>query len=52
MLLGLGKKKMTQHLPEVLKGAVTQLPSIDSSSFGSHFDSYGGSRIVLIGDGR
>lgn len=51
MVLGLGKKKMAQ-LPEVLKGAVTQLPPIDSSSFGSHFDSYGGgSRIVLIGDG-
>ncbi|KAK7746092.1 hypothetical protein SLS62_009552 [Diatrype stigma] len=42
---------MAQRIPDALKGAVTQLPPIESSSFGSHFDSYGRSRIVLIGDG-
>ncbi|RYP34169.1 hypothetical protein DL767_004396 [Monosporascus sp. MG133] len=50
MLSGLGKK-MAQKLPDVLKGAVTELPPIESSSFGAHFDSFGASRIVLIGDG-
>ena len=52
MVLGFGGKKMAQNLIERLREAATQLPPIESSSFGSHFDSFGGSRIVLIGDGR
>ncbi len=52
MLFGLGKTKMAQQVSEMLKGAVVRLPPIESSSFGSHFDSFGSSRIVLIGDGR
>ena len=43
---------MTQVLIERLRGAATQLPLIESNSFGSYFDSFDGSRIVLIGDGR
>ena len=39
MVLGFGGKKMAQNLIERLREAATQLPPIESSSFGSHFDS-------------
>lgn len=52
MIPRLGRKNMAEDLIKIFKGAMAELPPIESSSFGTYFDSLGKSRIVLIGDGR
>ncbi|OTA98802.1 hypothetical protein M426DRAFT_49218, partial [Hypoxylon sp. CI-4A] len=39
------------ELSDLLKGAARELPPIDSNEFGAKFDTFGKSRLVLIGDG-
>lgn len=50
--MAFGRSKMVHALSEMVKGACKPLPDIDSKSFGSFFDTFANSRIVLIGDGR
>jgi len=52
MVFGFGKRKMAQDLRNVIREAARELPDISSPSFGAHFDQFGNSRLVLIGDGR
>lgn len=45
--------KMVQaSVSELVRNAAEPLPPIDDPSFGSHFDRFGQSRVVLIGDAR
>ncbi|KAI1640847.1 putative erythromycin esterase [Biscogniauxia mediterranea] len=44
-------REMSQDLERFFRGAAKQLPAIESSSFGTNFDAFGSSRLVLIGDG-
>ncbi|OCL08597.1 putative erythromycin esterase [Glonium stellatum] len=41
---------MVQTLSEVVKSVAQKLPDIESNSFSAYFDSFGQSRVVLIGD--
>ncbi|KAI9713188.1 MAG: hypothetical protein M1820_001173 [Bogoriella megaspora] len=41
---------MVRSVPQLLREAVTKLPDISDKSFASHFDAFGSSRVVLIGD--
>ncbi|KAI1769130.1 putative erythromycin esterase [Hypoxylon sp. FL1150] len=41
---------MAPSLTEALKSAAQQLPPIESNEFGKRFDTFGNSRLVLIGD--
>ena len=43
---------MIQTLPELVQSIAQKLPDIESKSFGSYFDDFGQSHIVLIGDAR
>ncbi|KAI0550522.1 hypothetical protein F4679DRAFT_542702 [Xylaria curta] len=45
------RRKMSQNLRSVIRDAAKELPDISDSSFGSYFDQFGSSRVVLIGDG-
>lgn len=38
-------------LQELFNAAIEPLPSIDDKSFASHFDSFAGKQVVLLGDG-
>ncbi|KAF4301924.1 putative erythromycin esterase [Botryosphaeria dothidea] len=38
-------------VPSLIKEAAERLPSLDDNAFGAMFDSFGQSRVVLIGDG-
>jgi hypothetical protein len=51
MISELGRK-MSQDLRNIIRDAARELPDISSSSFGTHFDQFGSSRLVLIGDAR
>ncbi|KAF2136020.1 uncharacterized protein K452DRAFT_238283 [Aplosporella prunicola CBS 121167] len=42
---------MVRSLTTMVKEAAQRLPAIEDSSFGAMFDSFGQSRVVLIGDG-
>ncbi|KAI0385527.1 putative erythromycin esterase [Hypomontagnella monticulosa] len=42
---------MPATLSDTLRSAAQQLPPIESDDFGARFDSFGNSRLVLIGDG-
>ncbi|KAI8950613.1 hypothetical protein F4801DRAFT_602174 [Xylaria longipes] len=42
---------MSRDLRNIIRDAAKELPNINDSSFGSYFDQFGSSRIVLIGDG-
>ncbi|KAI0457331.1 hypothetical protein F5B21DRAFT_91235 [Xylaria acuta] len=50
MVLGF-RKKMSQDLGNIIRDAARELPAINDSSFGSYFDQFGSSRLVLVGDG-
>ncbi|KAI0876951.1 hypothetical protein GGS24DRAFT_488272 [Hypoxylon argillaceum] len=41
---------MAQDLRNTIRDAARELPNINDSSFGSYFDQFGSSRLVLIGD--
>ncbi|EIN11546.1 hypothetical protein PUNSTDRAFT_111655 [Punctularia strigosozonata HHB-11173 SS5] len=41
---------MVHNLPAMIKEAAQRLPSIDDPAFGAVFDSFGRSRVVLMGD--
>ncbi|KAK5168608.1 uncharacterized protein LTR77_005917 [Saxophila tyrrhenica] len=41
---------MVQNVPLMIKEAAQRLPEIESKDFGSFFDSFGQSKVVLIGD--
>jgi len=41
---------MARAIPPMIANAAQSLPNIDSKDFASHFDTYGQSRVVLIGD--
>ncbi|KAI1498003.1 putative erythromycin esterase [Biscogniauxia marginata] len=42
---------MAQNFAQFLRDNAKELPPIESSSFGASFDTFGSSRLVLIGDG-
>ncbi|KAK3684616.1 hypothetical protein LTR37_020116 [Vermiconidia calcicola] len=41
---------MVQSIPLMIKEAAQRLPEIESKDFGSFFDKFGQSKVVLIGD--
>jgi hypothetical protein len=44
--------KDSQPLSALVAATCKPLPDIDNKSFGSHFDTFANSRVVLIGDAR
>ncbi|KAJ5468465.1 Erythromycin esterase [Penicillium sp. IBT 31633x] len=39
------------HLQDLLKPAIQPLPAIEDQDFASHFDSFAGKQVILLGDG-
>jgi hypothetical protein len=44
--------KITEPLSSLVAATCKPLPEIESKSFGSYFDTFANSRVVLIGDAR
>lgn len=43
---------MGRSTPEMVREAAQTLPDIDDEAFGAKFDTFGSSKVVLIGDAR